>query len=105
MFKEFVSGVWGQIKAGKFDFWEILVPILIEGAKSIAQKVIDGKEINDTFVAVIKYAYYGTFLFYDLLVQNEDEEWTDEAIMAARSIFVDAATEGSFQLDIPDEQE
>ena len=105
MFKEVLKNTWAQIKKGDFDFWEIVIPILIEGAKSVAQKIIDGKELNPTSVAVVKYAYYGTFLFYDLLVGNEDETWNDEAIEAVRAVFVDAASEGSFQLDIPDEQE
>jgi hypothetical protein len=103
--KNIIGGIIGNIKRDGFDWSDIIVPILLEAAKEFGKKILDGEKANETWVAVIQFAYYGTYRFYDLLVKNEDETYTDEVINALREVLRDAAAEGNFELDIPDDLE
>jgi hypothetical protein len=83
-----------------FDPVPIFLPILIKAAKAVLDAVIDGAELNDWQRGLVRWAYWGVKEFYDNIVYDPDNTYTDEILDAFVELCEDTAEEGGWSLEI-----
>ena len=77
---------------------KLLIPIIIEAAKAIIDGLVDGAKLNDWQQRVVKSAYFEVNNWYDLIVTDPLNTYTDEALDAFLALCEDTAQEGQFDL-------
>lgn len=100
-FTEMIGQIWKNVREDGFDLMDVLVPILIKGAGEVLDAVLKGEDLNNEFQNAIQGGYYLSVLYYDNLVSNPDETFTDEFLNEFQEQCRKAAAEGDFVLDEP----
>jgi len=85
------------------DLLPMLLPILIKAAKEVIDLVLKGEDLNEENRNLVRLAYYGVNLYYDIIVKDPENTYTDEALDEFLALCVDTAQEGGFALDEPSE--
>lgn len=100
-FTEMLGKIWGGIKEDGFDLTDVLVPILIKAAGEALDALVNGAKLNNELQNAVQGGYYVSHLYYDNLVNNEDEQFTDDFLREFQEQCEKVAQEGEFILDVP----
>ena len=80
--------------------WKLLIPILIQVAQQTIDAVVDGAKLNENMISGVRLAYLAASEFYDELVADEQNVYTDEALDGFLKLCEDTAAEGNFKLAV-----
>jgi len=78
--------------------WKTLLPVLLEAAKAALDAVVNGKEINEDFVSVIRIAYVAALEYYDEIAELPNTTWPKDALDDFIGFCEDTAAEGEWAL-------
>ena len=77
---------------------ELLLPLLIRGAQTIIDGVIDGSHLNTTGQKIVQGAYGLAVIAGDEAVRATETTLDDQGLDAFKSLCEDTAKEGQFPL-------
>jgi len=80
--------------------WKLLIPILIQVAQQTLDALIDGAKLNENTISGVRIAYLAVDEFYDELVTDPQNVYTDEALDAFLALCEKTAKEGNFKLAV-----